>query len=127
MLEVELLAAHERQDASGCADHNVRTAVLQHLLVLLDGQAAEKHTDLDALHVAAEPLVLLADLEGELARVTHHQHVHLVLGGLQLLQRGKDKDCGLTHARLGLAQDVHAKDRLGDALVLNFKRGGNKS
>lgn len=127
MLEVELLAAHKRKNASRRANDNVRTVVLQHLLVLLDGQAAEKHTDLDALHVAAEPLILLADLEGELPGMTHHQHVHLVFGRLQLLECSEDKDGRLAHTRLGLAQDVHAQDCLGDTLVLNLKRRGNKS
>lgn len=122
MLEVELLTAHECKNAPRRANYNVRTAVLQHLLVFLDGQAAEKHTDLDALHVAAEPLILLTDLEGELACVAHHQHAHLVLCRLQLLECSKDKDGSLAHAGFGLAQDVHAEDCLGDALVLNFKK-----
>lgn len=44
---------------------------------------------------------------------------YLPIRGLKLLQRGDDKHGGLAHARLGLADHVHAKDGLGDALVLH--------
>ena len=44
---------------------------------------------------------------------------HLSIDGFDLLQGGENKDGSLAHARLGLAKDVHAKDCLRDALVLN--------
>ena len=44
---------------------------------------------LDGSHELAEPLVLLADLEGELPGVAHHQHGHLPVHRLDLLQRGQ--------------------------------------
>lgn len=49
---------------------------------------------------------------------------HLAIHWLQLLQAGDDKHRGLAHARLGLADHVHAQDGLRDALVLHCKRRG---
>ena len=47
--------------------------ILQHLLILGDSHASEEDSDLDVLEELAEPLVLLADLEGELPGVAHDQ------------------------------------------------------
>ena len=46
---------------------------------------------------------------------------YLSINGVNLLEGGEDKDGSLTHARLGLAEDVHAEDGLRDALMLNWK------
>ena len=63
-------------------------------------------------------------LVGQLARVAQHDGLHLaLLVGLQLLQDGDGEHGGLAHAGLGLAQDVLAQDRLGDALVLDCAAG----
>ena len=77
VLEVEVLGADERQYAAGRADDDVRAVGAQRLLVLLHVHAAEEHRDLDAVHVLGEALVLLADLERQLACVAHHEHRHL--------------------------------------------------
>ena len=47
--------------------------------------------------------------------------MYLSVNGFQLLQGGQNKDRGLAHAGLGLAEDVHAQNGLGNALVLNWK------
>ena len=44
---------------------------------------------LDCGKELAEPLVLLADLEGQLPGVTHDQDGHLAIHWLNLLQRGQ--------------------------------------
>jgi len=44
--------------------------------------------------------------------------VDLARDGGKLVQGGKDKDGGLAHTGLGLADDVEAEHCLGDALVL---------
>jgi hypothetical protein len=65
-------------------------------------------------------------LVGELARVTQHDGGDLRRGGgLDLLQHAEHEDGCLAHAGLGLAQHVHAQDRLGDALVLHCSASGN--
>lgn len=43
----------------------------------------------------------------------------LAIHRLQLLQRRDDEHGGLAHARLGLADHIHAQNGLGDALVLH--------
>lgn len=44
---------------------------------------------------------------------------HLSVDGLDLLQGGQHEDCRLAHSRLGLAQDIHAQDGLGNTLMLD--------
>lgn len=44
---------------------------------------------------------------------------HLSINWLNLLQGGQYEDRSLAHPRLGLAQDVHAQDGLGNTLVLD--------
>lgn len=122
VLQVESVATGQSEDTTRRADHNVRTVLLQRLLVLLDSNAAEEDAHLDVGHVLAESLVLLADLEGQLSRVTHDENGDLTIYGLDLLQSGEHKDGRLAHTRLGLADDVHAEDGLRDALVLHLIR-----
>lgn len=77
VLQLEDLAVDQRQGATGCSHHNVRTVLLQHLLVLLNGHAAEEHRHLDARHVLGEALVLFADLKGQFSGVAHDKDWHL--------------------------------------------------
>ena len=74
------------------------------------------------MSVLGEPLVLFTDLEGQLPGVAHDQDGDLAVGGLDLLESGQDEDGRLSHAGLGLAQDVHAQHGLRDALVLHLGR-----
>ena len=67
---------------------------------------------LDVRHVFGESVVFLGDLESQLARVAEDEHGHLPIDGLQLLQGGQDKDGGLAHTTLGLADHVHSEDSL---------------
>lgn len=46
---------------------------------------------------------------------------HLAVDWLNLLQGGQHEDRRLAHPGLGLAQDVHAQDGLGDALMLHCR------
>ena len=73
ILQTQLLALDQGKDAARSSNNNVRTVVLQHLLVLGDGHASEEDSNLDVLEELAEPLILLADLESELSGVTHDQ------------------------------------------------------
>lgn len=85
MLQVQFLGTDQRENSAGRPDNDVRTVVLQHLLVLLYRQSAEKHADLYVGHVLAEPLVLLAYLESQFSGVAHDENVHGVLGRFKLL------------------------------------------
>jgi hypothetical protein len=42
------------------------------------------------------------------------------------VERGEDEDGRLPHTGLGLADDVHAQDGLGDAFVLHYERRGGR-
>lgn len=119
VLQIELLALDQRQNATGRANDDVRIDSLQRFLVLLDRHSAKEHSHLGGGHVLAEALVLLGDLEGQLARVAHDEHVNVVFGRLQLLQRGQHEHGSLAHAGLGLAQNVHAEHGLRNAFVLD--------
>jgi len=60
-------------------------------------------------------------LERQLAGVAHHDGGHLALLPVQLLQHGQDEHRGLAHPGFGLAQDVHAQNGVGDALMLHCR------
>jgi len=54
--------------------------------------------------------------------VTHTEHTDLALDRLELLEGGKDEDGGLTHTRLGLAEDVHTENGLRNTLRLDCEK-----
>lgn len=123
------------------------TDTFGHRMALASPARRGPGANLDAGHVLGEVLVLLADVEGQLPRVAHDQDGHLGAGRRSsrprprpqfpgpaqspaasahlsvdqrnLLQRGQHEHCPLDHAGLGLAQDVHTQDALGDALGLD--------
>lgn len=47
MLQAQFLAPNQSQDSTRSAHHNVRTIRFEHLLILGDGQTAEKHGTLE--------------------------------------------------------------------------------
>mmetsp|Transcript_31500 Transcript_31500/g.92397 ORF Transcript_31500/g.92397 Transcript_31500/m.92397 type:complete len:207 (-) Transcript_31500:60-680(-) len=125
VIELEGLLLGKTEDAAGSADDDVRAVVLEDVAVGLDGDTAVEDGGLDLGKVLGETLVLVGDLEGKLASVAKDQDGNLVLtggegAGVKLVQSGQDEDGRLTHTGLGLANDVHAEDGLGDALVLDL-------
>lgn len=115
-----LLADQSLQTAwGGDDDVGMRLLVGENLLILLDVRAAVEHLGLDFGHVLAEALVLVANLEGELAGVAHDEDRRLSGDGLDLLERAKHEDCRLPETGLGLADDVGAEDGLRDAALLD--------
>jgi hypothetical protein len=75
----------------------------------------------DIRQILRKALVFSLDLEGKLSGVTQDQHVDLSLDRLKQMQCGKDENSCLSHSRFGLADHIHAKQGLGDALVLNYQ------
>ena len=120
VLQVECARTRQRKYAARRADHNVRAVLFDRLLVLFDAHTAKEHAHLGRGHVLAESLVLLADLKRQLSCVTHDKHGHLAVDNFELLQRGQHKHGRLAHARLGLADHVHAQNRLRYTFVLHF-------
>ena len=118
----EVAVADQLEHAAGRAHDDVRRLRLEDALVLRGGHAAVEDLGLHVGQVAREALELVGDLVGELARVAQDDGADLRLLGLELVQRGEHEDCGLAHARLGLAEHVHPEDRLRYALVLHLAR-----
>lgn len=115
-----LLGRGEVQNTAGGADDDVGHLHLQGGHVGLDVDSSVEHAGLDVGQVLGEALVLLLDLEGQLAGVAQHDDVDLAGHGVQQVQRGEHEHGGLAHTGLGLADDVLAEDGVGDALVLNY-------
>jgi len=121
-LEVEVSLIDELEDAAGGTDEDVGRALLQDSDILLLGLATAEVLNLHAGQVLGEALVLLHDLEGELAGVTEDEDQDLALlrgVDVELLEGGDDEDGGLTHTALGLAEHVVSEDGLRDTLLLD--------
>lgn len=71
ILQDEGLVPDEGQDAAWCSNNDVRAVLLQHILILLDGQATKEHCCFYCGHVLREALILFTDLEGQLSCVAH--------------------------------------------------------
>ena len=118
----QVLVADERVQTARRGDDDVRASrlLLEDIDVGLDGRAAVEGRGPDVWQVLAEPRVLVADLEGELARVTENDDGDLAINRLlELLQSGEDEDSGLAQTGLGLTKDVHTEDGLRDADLLD--------
>jgi len=122
--QIKRLLLRQRLDPTRRSHDDMRALarVLQHLPVLLHRKPSEEVTDPHVLHVGRKTLILVANLERQLARMTQDQHAHLAVHRLELLERRDDKDGRLSHARLGLADDVHTENRLRNALMLHLGR-----
>src|SRR5690606_35378942 len=93
--------------------------VLDLLHVLLDGSTAVEDLSLDVGHVLAEAVVLVLDLEGQLASVAHDEDRNLAVDRLDLLKGGENEDGRLSESGLGLADDITSEERLGDTGLLD--------
>jgi len=94
---------------------------LEEFLILLDGSSTIEDGSADIRHVLGESEVLVADLEGEFAGVAEYDDRDTVFCWVELLEGSEDENGGLSMTRLGLAENVHAEDRLRDALLLHWK------
>ena len=127
VVELEGLLLGKAEDTTRGTDDDVGAVVLENVAVGLDGNTTVENSCLDLRKVLGETLVLVSDLEGKLTSVAEDEDGDLVLtggegAGVQLVQSGQDEHGRLTHTGLGLADDVHTKDGLGDALVLDLGR-----
>lgn len=103
----------------------MRFLVLEDFRILLDGSTTVEHTSLDIWHVLAETVVLVSDLEGQLASVAHDQNGTLASNRLDLLKGGKDEHGRLTKTGLGLADNVTSEESLRDASLLDYRNRSN--
>lgn len=137
---VELLVADERHHTTGGADNDVRALLLggKDFLVGRDRGSTVEDGGADLRHVLRETRELVTDLVREFTGVTEDNNANLAVDRLtdqsatpsheqtkqschsQLLQTGKDEHRRLTHTRLGLTEDIGAKNGLGNALLLDW-------
>ena len=92
---------------------------LEEFLILLNGSSTIEDGSADVGHVLGESEVLIADLEGEFTGVAEYDDRDAVFCWVELLEGSEDEDGSLSVTRLGLAEDVHAEDRLRDAFLLD--------
>jgi len=123
VLELQGALLDESEDTARGTDQDVGAELLvaENVLVSLDGHTTVEHLRANLGKVLAEASVLVLDLEGKLTSVAEDNDSNLTGSGLDLLKRGEDKDSSLSHTRLGLAQNVHTKNRLGNTLLLNYR------
>jgi len=123
--ETENLVTDQRIKTTRGSDDDMRASILalDDLYILLDRGAAIEDAGLDIGQVLAEAVVLVADLECELARVAHDEDGDLAGNRLNLLQGGQNEDCSLAKTGLGLADDVATKQSLGNASLLDYSIG----
>jgi hypothetical protein len=125
MIQLESFFPGQSQDTPRGSHNNVRTVVLEQIPVSLDRYASIEHSSFYFRKILGEPFVLMCDLERQLTGMAQYQDAHLILASrkstwVQLVERSQDKHGRFTHSGLGLADDVHTKNSLRDALVLDF-------
>jgi len=128
VLQVEGLLFDQSQDTAGGSDQDVRAELLvaENILISLQGRTAIEDLRTNLGQVLAEAGILVLDLESQLTSVAENNNGDLAGDGLDLLERSEDEDGSLTHTRLGLAQNIHAQDGLGDTLLLDYWMGGKR-
>ena len=96
--KLEMLVANKRIETTWRGDDDVWMCLLipQNFDVLVDLSASIEDTSLHVWQVLAETLVLGADLVGQFTSVAHDKHGGLALDWLDLLERSKHEDGGLT-------------------------------
>lgn len=119
--QLEVLVADQGQDTAGSTNEDVGTSglVLQDLDILGHGDTTVEDLGADFREILGEASVLVFDLESQFTCMTEDNDRDLAVDGLQLLQGGQHKDGSLTHTRLGLTEDVHTQDGLGDTFLLH--------
>lgn len=120
-VETQILVANQGVETTGSTDDDMRMGilVLKDLGIFLNGSATVEDAGLNVGHVLAEAVVLVADLESQLASVAHDQNGALASNRLDLLKRGQDEDSSLTETRLGLADDVTSQKSLRNTILLD--------
>lgn len=103
-----------------CNDDVWDLGSLQQLLVLLHRRSSIKDGSAHGRHVPSETTIFVFDLEGELAGMAEDDNGDFVLGWIELLKGGKHEDSGLSVSGFGLAENIHSKDCLGNAFLLDY-------
>lgn len=119
--ELEGLLADKGKNTTGGTDKDVGAEILvaKDILISLQRRTTIEDLRTDLREVLAEASKLVLDLEGQFTSVAQNDDRDLAGDGLDLLEGSEDKDGGLTHTGLGLAQNIHTENGLRDTLLLN--------
>ena len=122
VLQAEGLLLDQGEDTARGSDQDVGAELLvaEDILISLQGHTTIEDLGADLGQVLAETSILVLDLVSQLAGVAENDDRDLAGDGLDLLERSEDKNSSLTHTRLGLAQNIHAQDGLGNTLLLDY-------
>ena len=120
VIQLEFLSADDQVlNTPRCANNNVRLGFFDFFNVRSDWCSAEEAGGFDAGQVLGEALEFFLDLDGQFAGVAHNHDVDFAINRLELLECGEDKHGCLTHATLGLADDIRLLNCLRDAAFLH--------
>lgn len=121
VLQAEGSLVGKGSNAARSTDDDVRSVGLQELLLGGNIKTSDDHFDANggSSEVLLKALKLLLDLDRQFAGVSHHDSADLTIDGSDLMQDRQDEDGGLTHTRLGLADNVLAVDGGRNSLLLN--------
>lgn len=116
-------SSRSRNDDMGCF-----FLVLQLPLVVFNGLSTvvTSETDFRRFKVSSQSLKVFENLMSKLSSVTSDYCLVLleltIFGGSHLIENWNNKNCSFAHARLGLAQNVVARQGVGNGVDLNFAR-----
>ena len=121
IIQVDSLVLGEVEDTAWCSNDDMGSFVtLQHLLLLIKGLTSKNDLGSDIWHELRKSYKFALDLVSELASMTKNHGGARLWRVTETVEYRKYKDGCFTHARNGLAEDVHTHYCLWDALLLNI-------
>lgn len=119
----QILLLDESQHATGSTDHDVRRfEALENFFILADRNSAKDGLATNIGKILGEAVELVLDLDSELACIAQDQCANRLRIFLQLVEQRENEHGGLAHAGDGLANNVASLHRIGNALLLDFRR-----
>lgn len=99
--------------------------ILEDFGILLNRRTTVEDTGLNVRHILAETVVLVSNLEGQLAGVAHDQDGTLASNRFDLLEGSEDEHSRLTETRLRLADNITSEESLGNTGLLDYSNRSN--
>jgi len=118
---VQGILEDESTKSTRSSDNNVRAfaSVTKDLNVFGNRGTTVEGVDADIGHILGKASVLVFDLKGEFTRVAKDYYGDFAIDRFQLLECRKNENCSFSMSRLCLTQNVHSKNSLRNAFLLN--------
>ncbi len=120
------LPLNENLQTSGARYNDMRRIVLEHLLLRGKRHTSIHRMNSDALQICLKALEFLCHLISQLARVNNANALEAILSG-DALQGHNHEHRRFAHTRLGLGNDIVARQALRDGFLLNCSRQQEES